>query len=243
MMILAIETSGAVGSVAVSDDRAILASHTFGQGARHARNVMPAIDEVIRRAGLTKEQIEAVAVSAGPGSFTGLRVGITCAMTLAWALGGRAAAVPSLAVMAQNVDPSAHGGCRHTCPIVDARRDKVYGTVFEWTGAEWADTTDVLLDGPRRLADMLPPGTLIFGSGVRAYPQVFVDPQGSEDGRFPVGQVELEAARAEAVAELGLRLIRAGQDVDPMKLAPRYYRLTEPEEKLAFAPGPTQEEA
>lgn len=234
MMILAIETSGDTGSVAVCDGGRVLASHTFGQDARHARNVMPAIDEVVRRAGLNRHGVDAVAVSAGPGSFTGLRVGITCAKALAWALGWRAAAVPSLAVRARNVDPAAHDGCRYTCPLVDARRDKVYGAVFEWTGGEWTDTTGVLLDDPRRLADVLPAGTLVFGSGVRAYPQVFAG------GRFPIGEDGLETGRAEAVAELGLRLIRAGQDVDPMELAPRYYRLTEPEEKLAALPSPTQ---
>jgi len=235
MILLAIETSGQTASVAVCDEDEALAVHTFGKGARHGRNVMPAIDDVLRRAGVSRTDVDAVAVSAGPGSFTGLRVGITCAKTLAWALGWRAVPVPSLEVLAQNVEPAAHGGCRFTCPVFDARREKVYGTTFEWDGAEWTDTTGVLLEEPGALAERLPAGTLVFGTGVRAYADVFAG------GRFPVGEADLELGRAEAVAALG-RLLRAGRDVDPMALAPRYYRLTAPEEKLAVAPGHTQNE-
>ncbi len=215
MMILAIETSGPTASVAVCDEDAALAVHTFGRGARHARNVMPAIEEVLGRAGVGRQDVDAVAVSAGPGSFTGLRVGITCAKTLAWALGWRAVPVPSLEVLAQNVDPAVHGGCRFACPVLDARREKVYGTLFEWDGGRWADTTGVLLEEPGALARRLPAGALVFGTGVRAYADVF------EAGRFPIGEEGLEQGRAEAVAALGLRLLRAGGDVDPMALAPR----------------------
>jgi tRNA threonylcarbamoyladenosine biosynthesis protein TsaB len=236
MIILAIETSGATAGVAVCDERRPLAVHTFGKGARHARNIMPAVDQVVRRAGLGKQDVDAVAVSAGPGSFTGLRVGITCAKTLAWALGWKAVPVPSLEVLTSNVDPRAHNGCRHTCPVFDARRDRVYGTLFEWHDGEWADITGVLIEDPQDLAGRLPEGTLVFGTGVRAYPDAFAD------RRLPVGEAELETGRPEAVAELGLRLIRAGRAVDPMALNPSYYRLTGPEEKLAAAPGPTQEE-
>ncbi len=236
MIILAIETSGETASVAVCDEGTTLAEHAFGKGARHARNVMPAIDGVLRRAGLAKADVEAVAVSAGPGSFTGLRVGVTCAKTLAWSLGWRVVPVPSLEVVAQNVDPAAHGDCAFTCPVFDARRRKVYGMLFERQDGAWADRTGVLLEEPQALAERLPEGTLVFGTGVRAYENVFAD------GRFPVGEAELERGRAVAVAALGLRLIRAGQDVDPMALSPRYYRLTGPEEKLAAAPSPTPEE-
>jgi tRNA threonylcarbamoyladenosine biosynthesis protein TsaB len=236
MIILAIETSGETASVAVCDEAGALAVHRFGKGARHARNVMPAIDDVIRRAGLSKQRVDAVAVSAGPGSFTGLRVGITCAKTLAWALGWRAVAVPSLEVLVRNVDPAVHGGCRHVCPIFDARRRKVYATLFEWDEARWADKTGVLLTEPRELAERLTAGTLVFGTGVRAYPEVL------SEGKFTVGEPELEAARAEAAAQLGLELLGECKDVDPMALVPQYYRLTEPEEKLLAGSLPIQEE-
>ncbi len=227
MIVLGIETSGKVGSVALCDEDELLAAYTFPEGARrHARDIMPAIDRVVTEAGVPKADIAAVAVSEGPGSFTGLRVGIACAKTLAYALGWQAVGVPSLEVMAQNVGPGGAGGCSATCPVRDARRERVYGTIFEWHGGRWRDTTGVLIARPDELAARIPDGALIFGSGVDAYP----DALGA--GRFRVGDRALAVGRAEAVARLGLARVREGRDINPMALVPRYYRVTEAEEKL-----------
>lgn len=231
MIILGIETSGDFGSVALCDEEAVLAAYAFPEGARHARDIMPAIDGLVKEAAVGKGDISAVAVSQGPGSFTGLRVGVTCAKTLAYALGWRAVGIPSLEVMARNVTADAAGECRFTCPVLDARRAKVYGTVFEWDGDRWRDTTGVLIEAPDELAARIPDGALVFGSGVRAYPEVF------SVGRVRVGDEGLAVGRAEAVARLGLRRIRAGEEADPMRLVPHYYRVTEPEEKLRARAG------
>jgi tRNA threonylcarbamoyladenosine biosynthesis protein TsaB len=226
MIALGIETSGEIGSVALCGEQGTLAAYTFPEGARHARDVMPAVDRIVAEAGVAKGGVEVVAVSQGPGSFTGLRVGVTCAKTLAYALGWKAVGVPSLEVLAQNVGADPAGGVTFTCPVRDARRDRVYGTLFEWDGQQWRDTSGVLIKEPGVLAELIPHGAIVFGSGVRAYREVF------QAGRFRVGGRELEIGRAEAVARLGMRRIRAGQEADPMKLVPQYYRLTEAEEKL-----------
>ncbi len=225
MIALGIETSGRIGSVALCDEERPLASYTFPEGARHARDIVPAVDDVVARAGLTREQIAAVAVSRGPGSFTGLRVGVTCAKLLAWTLGWKCVGVPSLEVLAQNVNPGEYAECTHTCPVLDARRGKVHGALFQWEGG-WRDATGVLCLAPEELAERLPEGTLVFGSGVAAAPQVFTD------GHFRIGEETLRVARAETVARLGIRRIAAGRDVDPMQLVPHYHRATGPEEKL-----------
>jgi tRNA threonylcarbamoyladenosine biosynthesis protein TsaB len=227
MIILGIETSGDPGSVALCREEVALAVYSFGEGARHARGIVPAIDEVVRRAGIGKAEIEAAAVSEGPGSFTGLRVGAICAKALALAMGWKLVGVPSLEVLVQNVTQEMPPGCRFACPLRDARRGRVYGTVFEWDGAQWRDTTGVLLEEPRVLAAKVPEAALVFGSGVRAYPEAFAA------GSFRVGDRSLEVGRAEMTARLGLRRMRAGQTADPMRFVPLYYRLTEAEEKLS----------
>ena len=226
MIVLGIETSARAGSVAVCGDDGVLAERTFPEGARHARDVMPAVDAVLAEAGVARDGVDGVAVSEGPGSFTGLRVGVTCAKTLAYALGWRVAGVPSLEAVVQNVTP---GGAPTACPVSDARRGKVYGTVFEWADGEWRSVTDVLILTPADLAAAVPQGTLVFGSGVAAYPEVFCPP------RFEVGAVELAVGRAEAVALVGRRMLERGLDGDPMELVPRHYRPTGPEEKLQTA--------
>lgn len=229
MIVLGIETSGPTGSVALCRGEEAAVSYTFPEGARHARDIMPAVDRIMTEAGIAPQAVAAVAVSQGPGSFTGLRVGITCAKTLAYALGWRAVGVPSLEVVVQNVGADEAAARRYACPVLDARRERVYGTVFEWDGGRWQDTTGVLLKRPDELTGLIPGGAMVLGTGVRAYPDVFAD------GRFGVGDQRLEIGRAESVARLGMRTLRAGKEVDPMALMPLYYRATAPEEKLQAA--------
>jgi tRNA threonylcarbamoyladenosine biosynthesis protein TsaB len=224
-MILGIETSGRAGNVAVCEDEDVLATFGFEPGRHHARDIVSGVDEVLADAGVEKAEVEAVAVSRGPGSFTGLRIGVTCAKTLAWALGWAAVGVPSLEVLVQNVPPAGAPAC--ACPTRDARRGRIYATIFERQDDRWTDKTGVLLLAASELAERLPAGALVFGTGARAYPAVL----GGE--RFRVGGRELELGRAEEVARLGLRRLAAGHGDDPMQLVPLYHRQTAPEEKLA----------
>jgi tRNA threonylcarbamoyladenosine biosynthesis protein TsaB len=195
---------------------------------------------VVRRAGVGKREIDAVAVTQGPGSFTGLRIGVTCAKTLAWVLGWRAVGVPTLHVLVQNVDPAEHinerGNCpAAACPLLDARRSFVYGNVFVREGGRWRDSTGLLTGPPAQVASQIPDGALIFGSGVDAYPEVFR--QGGEGaGRFRVAPESLASGRARHTARLGLQLLREGADEDPLKLVARYYRRTEAEQKVSGRP-------
>ena len=224
MIVLGIETSGSVGSVAVCEDEACLAAHVSPPGPRHARNLLPAVDDVLRAAGITRSDVDAVAVSEGPGSFTGLRIAVACAKTLAFALGWQCVGVPSLEVLVQNVPIGPEGTV--ACPVRDARRDRVYGTIFCSDDGVWQDTTGVLLLPPPDLAARLPKGAIVFGTGVTAYPEEL----GAD--RFTVGPAGYGTGSAQAVARLGRLRVMAGGAVDPMGLAPRYYRLTEAEERF-----------
>ncbi|MFO8006158.1 MAG: tRNA (adenosine(37)-N6)-threonylcarbamoyltransferase complex dimerization subunit type 1 TsaB [Candidatus Brocadiia bacterium] len=224
MIALGIETSGRTGSLAVGNESTILSSYAFPEGKRRARDLVPAVDRVLCDAAVAKADVDAVAVSQGPGSFTGLRIGVACAKTLAYALDWLCAGVPTLEVKVQNVDPD-EWGCRVACPVQDARRGKVYGTLFRWDGG-WRDTTGVLCLPAAELAAQMPDGALVFGSGITANPEAF----GAT--RLRIGPDELATARAEEVVRLGLARLRAGRHVEPMQLMPRYHRLTSPEEKL-----------
>jgi len=170
--------------------------------------------------------VDAVAVSQGPGSFTGLRVGVMCAKTLAYALGWRTVGVCSLEVKAQNVAPGASEVREYVCPVLDARRSSVYAMVLRNEGGRWHDTTGVILGRPEEVAEQIPEGALIFGSGVRAYPDLF-DHKG-----FSVGREDLEQGHAREVARLALPLLESEEDIAPLELHPRYYRPTAAEEKF-----------
>ena len=221
--ILGIETSGDEGNLALCREEEVVATYSFGGGARHARSILPGIDHVVGEAGIGRDGLDAVAVTQGPGSFTGLRVGITCAKVLAYTLGVDLVGVPTLEVKAYNVEP---GTCSHVCPVQDARRGWVYAMVLRAKDGRWVDQTDVMAGPPDDIVEDVPDDTMVFGDGVPEYEDIFADP------RFRVGGKELWGAHAEWTARLGLRRLRAGESADPMELLPRYYRLTAPEEKL-----------
>lgn len=231
MLMLGIETSGNRGSVAVCRDEELLAERRLDEGPRHARSILVAVDDVARRAAVARSDLDAVAVSEGPGSFTGLRVGVTCAKTLAYLLGLDAVGVPSLEVMAQNVEAETCG-CQSVCPLLDARRSFVYGTVLRWQDGRWRDATGVMAGPPGHVLTHIPRETLIFGSGVEAYPEVFVRSERACELCLRIGPLELAEGKARHVAALGLRILRQSGPVPPMELTARYYRRTQPEEKL-----------
>src|SRR5512146_512531 len=105
--VLAIETSGRVGSIALAQGGSILAEAEFEHGLKHAAEIIPMIDRLCRERQWTPRDIEHAYVSAGPGSFTGLRIGITLAKTLAFATGAKLVAVPTVRVLAENAPAGA----------------------------------------------------------------------------------------------------------------------------------------
>jgi len=226
MLILGIETSGGTGSVALCEDHDVRAEYFFPEGPRHSRNIMIGVDSVLTEAGTDKHDVDAVAVSQGPGSFTGLRVGVMCAKTLAYALRWQAVGVCSLEVKAQNVDPAATDAPKYVCPVLDARRSCVYTMTLRNDGGQWCDTTGVILGRPEEVAQDIPRGAVIFGSGVEKYPKIF------KVETFTNGSEDLQQGYAREVARLGLSALQSGGEVSPLELQPKYYRPTAAEEKF-----------
>jgi tRNA threonylcarbamoyladenosine biosynthesis protein TsaB len=129
MKVLAIETATSRQSVAILEDRSILArSDEDAQGA-HARLLIPTIDRLLSSCGLSLSGLDGLAVSIGPGSFTGLRVGLATAMGIRLATELPLAAVPTLEAMAWNHQDSPHP----LCPVLKARTGEVYWAVYQWT--------------------------------------------------------------------------------------------------------------
>lgn len=124
-LLLAIETSTNIGSVAVGHGGAVLAEVVLGVQTRHAGAVVPAIDFVLTSAGATRDDVTGVVVGAGPGSFTGVRVGGATAKGLVRALGVPLYAYSGLMALAASVAPA-----RAVCALFDARRDEVYAACY-----------------------------------------------------------------------------------------------------------------
>ena len=126
MRILALETSAKAVSAAVTEDGRVLCSGYQDTGLTHSRTLMPIVEAMLKNTGLTVQDCDAVAVAVGPGSFTGIRIGVSAAKGLAFAADKPCAAVSTLEAMARNV---AHMDALVVCAM-DARRSQVYNALF-----------------------------------------------------------------------------------------------------------------
>ena len=126
MRILALETSAKAVSAAVTEDGKVLCSGYQDTGLTHSRTLMPIVEAMLKNTGLTVQDCDAVAVAAGPGSFTGIRIGVSAAKGLAFAADKPCAAVSTLEAMARNV---AHMDALVVCAM-DARRSQIYNALF-----------------------------------------------------------------------------------------------------------------
>ena len=127
MRILALETSAKAVSAAITEDGRLLAAGYQDTGLTHSRTLMPVVEHLLRNTGLTLREMDAVAAAAGPGSFTGIRIGISAAKGLAFSAEKPAVGVSTLAAMARNVS---FAGGLIVCAM-DARRNQIYNALFE----------------------------------------------------------------------------------------------------------------
>ena len=129
MRILALETSAKAVSAAVTEDGKVLCSGYQDTGLTHSRTLMPIVEAMLKNTGLTVQDCDAVAVAAGPGSFTGIRIGVSTAKGLAWGAQKPAIGVSTLEAMAYHGIAAGEGAL--VCTAMDARRSQIYNALFE----------------------------------------------------------------------------------------------------------------
>ena len=166
MIWLGIDTANVPLSVAIVKDGKVVAEVVQNIKLTHSVGAMPAIEEVIKKAGIAPAEIDAVAVSEGPGSYTGVRIGVTLAKTLAWSLQKPLVGVSSLKSLAANARLS--NGL--ICALFDARRQNIYAGVYEGNTLNTiiADTHDHI-DGLLEKLDALNKPVLFIGTDVELY--------------------------------------------------------------------------
>ena len=129
MLILALDSTAVVASVALCRDGAPVASFTVKNGNTHSETLLPMVEAVLKTAGYTVDAVDLFACSVGPGSFTGVRIGVSTVKGLAFGKGKPCAAVSTLEALAENLVP-AEG---ILCPVMNARRGQVYNALFRYT--------------------------------------------------------------------------------------------------------------
>ncbi|MHC4252576.1 MAG: tRNA (adenosine(37)-N6)-threonylcarbamoyltransferase complex dimerization subunit type 1 TsaB [Planctomycetota bacterium] len=234
--LVAIETSGASGSVALLLTNGTLSERDVGRPAApaerpsgHGRELLPAIDALVAEAGIAKADIGAVAVSVGPGSYTGLRIGVTAAKTLAWALGRDLVGVPTLEALAREAaTQGVPEGTRRLVPVVDARQREVYAAVFDLEGEHVTRASDDAAVPPAELATRLREGDHVFGTGIARSGEALTLPEGATSAEGPT------CPRAGTVARMGAELVAGGKSIDIHDAAPVYLRASEAERKASI---------
>lgn len=217
MRLLAVETSTLAGGVAVLDGDRVLGEYVLDVRATHSERLMPAIDRLLADAGLGPGDLEGLAVAVGPGSFTGLRIGLSAVKGLALALGVPVAAVPTLDAMAAALPFAA----LPVCPVLDARKGEVYTSLYRWDGVAMRREWDYLAIPPHTLADRLQEPAILLGDGARLV-------------ETPLARLAPPPRRLPSPATvgwLGLQRLRAGEAVAAADLVPIYLRPSEAELK------------
>lgn len=151
MKILALDTSSITATVALLDDNKLIGEYTLNYKKDHSQRLMPMIEGLLRACDTGVKEIDVFAVSLGPGSFTGLRIGIATMATMAQALDKQIVGVPTLEALAHNL----HHINGLICPIIDGQRDQVYTGLYRWLNGKLVEIMENQLIKIDRLIDIL----------------------------------------------------------------------------------------
>ncbi|WP_017729463.1 tRNA (adenosine(37)-N6)-threonylcarbamoyltransferase complex dimerization subunit type 1 TsaB [Halalkalibacterium ligniniphilum] len=222
MKTLAIDTSTYVMGVAVLDGNQVLGEMTTNLKKNHSVRLMPAIELLMKDVNVKPAELERIVVAEGPGSYTGVRIGVTTAKTLAWSLGISLVGVSSLEVMAQR--GRYFSGL--IVPLIDARRGQVYTGLYQWDGKDIKKVDDERLIQASEWADSVSryeQPVLLIGQDLEIHGSTF------KEGLKGLGVIAVSTEMLPSPAELA----RLGQEKQPVEnvhtFVPRYLQLAEAE--------------
>lgn len=229
MKILAIDSSGNVAGVAIVEDQIILAHYSVNYKKTHSQTLLPMIDEIVKMAEVDLQTIDAIAIAAGPGSFTGLRIGSATAKGLGLALDIPIIEVPTVDALAFQL----YGNERLICPMMDARRNQVYTGLyrfrlengvakFEIVTPQCAIAVEDMLGQINEMGQ----GVIFLGDGAAAYHSIISEKTTVDYEFAPAG---FSQQNPSALATLALQYFEDGQVVSADAHKPEYLRLSQAE--------------
>ncbi len=228
MKILAVDTSSTSGSIAVLDGKTLLAEVTFGNAGAHSDWLLKNIDILFSGLGMKTDDIDLFAIASGPGSFTGLRVGISAVKGLAWSLGKKVVGVSTLKALALNLRYSN----MTVCPVLDARKSEIYTALYRYVNDTIYSILDDCLTAPERLLPVLVEEALakpvvFVGPGLKAY-------EGFFRARIANAVIAPEPLWHPRASVIGLLAADSAHlAIEPDLLSPMYLRKSEAETKQA----------
>lgn len=238
--VLALDSSGLVASVALVEEdgfeSTLRAEYTVNYKKTHSQTLLPMLDEIVKMTETDLESVDAIAVAAGPGSFTGLRIGSATAKGLGLALQKPLVAVPTLDALAYNL----YGTEKLICPLMDARRNQVYTGIYEFQGRrlnclEAPAAVDIMEIAGKLCA--LKRDVIFLGDGAPVYhyrlTEVLMAELHEAGKRHDFAPAHLNKQRAGAVGALALQYLREGRIQTAAEHQPDYLRLSQAERERA----------
>ena len=222
MKILAIDTSTATCTVAVANGTGILAESVDSNGQTHARHLMGMIHNTLIASGIPIQEIDGFAVVTGPGTFTGLRIGIGTIKGLAYASSRPVAGVNSLAALAAQADLPT----KFICPVMDARRNEVYYGLYAVEDGEPVQIGIHSVAGPSELAKNIRASCQFIGKGARLYRETL---EAALGGLAQFSHPRRDTIRAETIARLALKQFRKNETQKLPEVVPYYIRRSDAE--------------
>ncbi len=227
MNILALDGSGLTAGIAVLNENVILAEYNVNYKKTHSQTLLPMVEEVMNMLRIKPEELDYIAVTSGPGSFTGLRIGASVAKGLGLALDKPLVPVPTTEALSYNFQ----GTDKLICPIMDARRNQVYYGIYKFEKEDGKTEEEAAIgadDIKNVIAKVNECGreVIFLGDGVEVYEKII-----REETKVPF-VLAPKHSRLQRAASLGIAAvnrIKEGKIVDAMHFVPEYYRLSQAE--------------
>lgn len=225
MYILAVDTNSWAGSAAILKRKKLLAEVNIESPLTHSERLLPAIDFMLKSTQLEMSDMDGFALAVGPGSFTGIRIGMSTVKSFAYATGKPVAPVSNLTALAKKLQ---HPQTRLICPVLDAKKNEIYAGLFESKSRVLKEVVPQGVYSPDSFLSLLPTHRIIhfIGMGAIVYKdkiiQYLVD-----KARFSLRSLFI----AYEVGLLGWEILMAGEGKDFREIEPLYFRKSQAEEK------------
>ena len=228
MRILAIDSSSMVATVAITTDGILNAEYTINHKKTHSQTLLPMIAEIVKMIEIDMDSIDAVAITGGPGSYTGLRIGSATAKGIGLALNKPIINVPTMDALAYNLYSSQYV----ICPIMDARRGQVYTGIYKFEETEMKTIKPqciMMIDESIKELDTIKESVMFLGDGVDVHKQLIDDIMDTKHYYAPASMNRHKASTLGTIAEI---YYKNGKTETAKEHKPEYLRLSQAEREL-----------
>lgn len=229
MKVLAIDSSGLVASVAIVTEDELLAEYTINYRKTHSQTLLPMLDEIVKITNIDLKDIDAIAISKGPGSFTGLRIGSATAKGLAMVLDIPIIPVATVDGLAYNLYKSDNV----ICPLMDARRNQVYTGLYKWIDGEFKvllEQRPLAIEEITEEINKIAEEVIFIGDGIKVFENQLKE---TIKVNYSFAPAHLSRQRAGAIGALGIKYYKKGIMTDADEFVPTYLRMSQAERELA----------